>query len=178
MKKSYIFLVTGFEELEALGTVDVLRRGGVEVKMVSLIEGLMVTGKHGVSVMADMMFHEVDFSQAEMLILPGGTVKIDEHDGLKKAILAHVDKGGRVAAICAAPMVLGGLGLLEGKNATCYPGMESYLKGAIQQTEEEVVTDGLITTGKGPGYTLDFAVELLSLLKGDDVASEVAAQMF
>ena len=177
MNKNYIFLVTGFEEIEALATVDILRRGGVTVQLVSLMDTITVTGRNGVSVVADIMFDSVDFDNAEMLILPGWTAKIDEHNGLKKAILAHSAKGKRVAAICAAPMVLGGLGLLKGKRATCYPGMESYLSGAVLKTKEAVVVDGLITTGKGPGLTFDFALELLSQLKGKATADEVAGQL-
>jgi len=177
MQKSYIFLVTGFEEIEALATVDILRRGGVEICTVSLTDSITVVGKHTVPVTADMMYAQVEFPHAEMIILPGGTVKIDEHDGLKKKIVAHINSGKRVAAICAAPMVLGGLGLLHGVRATCYPGMESYLKGAILQPEEAVVTDGLITTGRGPGLTCAFALTLLGLLKGQAVADEVASQI-
>jgi len=177
MQESYIFLVTGFEEIEALATIDILRRGGVVVQTVSLMDGLTVTGGHGVPVTADMLFYEVDFSKAEMLILPGGTVKIDEHDGLKEAILSHTAKGRKTAAICAAPMVLGRLGLLEGKRATCYPGFEKFLKGAILHMQEAVVTDGLFTTGRGPGLAFTFALEILNQLKGKAVADEVAGQL-
>ncbi|MCL1973755.1 MAG: DJ-1/PfpI family protein [Bacteroidetes bacterium] len=176
MKQSYIFLVNGFEEIEALATIDILRRGGVALQSVSLAETLTVTGGHGVAVTADRLFDEVDFSQAQMLILPGGTVRINEHKGLKEVILAHAATDGRVAAICAAPMVLGGLGLLAGKAATCYPGYEPYLKGAMLRTQESVVTDGNITTGRGPGLTFDFALELLSLLC-EGAADEVARQL-
>jgi 4-methyl-5(b-hydroxyethyl)-thiazole monophosphate biosynthesis len=177
MKENYIFLVTGFEEIEALATIDILRRGGVLVQSVSLVDELTVTGGHGVSVVADKMFDEVDFSNAEMLILPGGTTRINEHDGLKKAMLVHTDKGRKVAAICAAPMVLGGLGLLAGKQATCYPNFEKYLKNAIIKTEEAVVVDGIFTTGRGPGLTFAFALELLRQLKGQAAADEVAGQL-
>ena len=121
MKIAYIFLTTGFEEIEALATIDLLRRGGVSLSSVSLTASRQVSGGHGVEVTADKMFDEVDFGMADMLILPGGTVKIDEHEGLKTIIKAHLAKGKPVAAICAAPMVLGGMGLLEGKRATCYP---------------------------------------------------------
>ena len=174
---NYIFLITGFEEIEALATLDILRRGEVSVQTVSLTQSLTVIGKHRVPVIADFMFGEVDFSQAEMIILPGGTINIDAHDGLKELILSHINSGKRVAAICAAPMVLGGLGLLQGKRATCYPGMESFLKGAILQTHEAVVTDGLITTGRGPGLSFEFALSLLSQLKGKEVANEVSKQL-
>jgi len=177
MKQNYIFLVSGFEEIEALATIDILRRGGVTLQTVSLEDTLTVTGGHGVPVTADILFDAFDPEQADMLILPGGTVKIDEHEGLKEAILNHAAKGQKVAAICCAPMVLGGLGLLKGKLVTCYPGYEPYLKGAILQTEEAVVTDGNITTGLGPCLAFDFALELLVRLKGRAAAEEVARQL-
>jgi len=177
MKQSYIFLVNGFEEIEAFATIDILRRGGVALQLVSLEDTLTVIGGHGVSVTADILFNEFDPDQAEMLILPGGTVRINEHRGLKEVILNHEAKGGKLAAICCAPMVLGGLGLLKGKLATCYPGYESYLTGAMLQPEEIVVTDGNITTGIGPGLTFDFALELLARLQGRAAAEKVAFQL-
>ena len=176
MKEVLIFLTTGFEEIEALTPIDILRRGGVNIKSVSLTGNKLVTGGHQISVMADYLFEEVDFADAQMLILPGGTVKINEHDGLKREILTFDKQGKSIAAICAAPMVLGGLGLLEGKKATCYPGYEKYLTGA-QLMETPVVVDGNITTGKAAGYTLDFALELLSQLKGKETAGEVAQKV-
>ena len=174
---NYIFLITGFEEIEALATLDILRRGEVAVKTVSLTHSLTVISKYAVPVVADLMFEEVDFSTSEMIILPGGTINIDTHEGLKKLIVNHVNLGKRVAALCAAPMVLGGLGLLTGKRATCYPGMESFLDGAILQTHEAVVTDGLITTGRGPGSTFEFALSLLFQIKGKDAVEEVSKQL-
>ena len=172
-----IFLTTGFEEIEALATMDILLRGGVNIKSVSLTDDRMVTGGHGISVMADDLFEKDGFTDAQMLILPGGTVKINEHDGLKREILAFVRQGKPVAAICAAPMVFGVLGLLNGRQATCYPGYEKYLTGA-HVVEAPVVVDGNITTGKAAGYTIEFALELLSQLKGKDVAEEVAKKIF
>ncbi len=173
MGQVFLFLTDGFEEIEALGTLDVLRRGGVSVMSVSLTGQETVVGSHGIETGADALFADVDFSQAEMLVLPGGTVKINEHDGLKREVGAFAAKGGWIAAICAAPMVLGGLGLLRGRRATCYPGFEGYLDGAII-TEEDVVVDGNIITGRGPGLTLPFALELLERLKGPETAVKVA----
>lgn len=175
MKTIFLFLTTGFEEIEALGTVDVLRRGGLDVKTVSLTDSKQVVASHQIPVIADLMFDEVDFTKAEMLVLPGGTTKFNEHEGLKKELLAFANKGEKVAAICASPMVLGGLGLLEGKNATAYPGFEQYLKGATLQTEKAVVIDGNITTGRGPGLTIDFALSLVEQLAGKAKRDEVAA---
>ena len=173
MKEVYIFLVTGFEEIEAVGTIDILRRGSVNVKSVSLEDSKQVNSSRDVPVIADLMFNEVNFANAEMLILPGGTVRINEHEGLKKEILAFAQAGKNVAAICAAPMVLGGLGLLKGKNATAYPGFEQYLEGA-NFIKTAVVVDGNIITGRGPGLTMDFALKLVEILKGKAKSDEVA----
>ncbi len=175
MKTIFVFLTTGFEEIEGLGTVDVLRRAELDVKTVSLTGEKQVVASHGVPVVADLLFEEADFSQAEMLVLPGGTVKFNEHEAMKKEVLNFAQKGEKVAAICASPMVLGGLGLLEGKKATCYPGFEKYLKGAILETDKAVVVDGNITTGRGPGLTIDFALKLVELVAGKAKRDEVAA---
>ncbi|SHE55873.1 DJ-1 family glyoxalase III [Dysgonomonas macrotermitis] len=174
MKKALIFLVTGFEEIEALATVDVLRRGGVDIKTVSLIDSKTVEGSHGIPVIADQLFDDADFSAADILILPGGTVRINEHEGLKKKVVEFNNAGKNVAAICAAPMVLGGLGILKGKKATCYPGFEKYLDGAELATDEAVVVQGNVITGRGPGLTLDFALQLLEILAGKAKRDEVA----
>ena len=177
MKRVLIFLTTGFEEIEALATMDILRRGGVNIQSVSLTGDRTVSGGHQISVITDYLFEEVNFTEAQMLILPGGTVKINEHGGLKREILAFAAQGKPVAAICAAPMVLGGLGLLKDKRATCYPGYEKYLTGA-QVTQSSVVVDGNITTGKAAGYTLDFALELLLQLKGKEAAEDIEQKIF
>lgn len=175
MKTIFLFLTTGFEEIEALGTLDILRRAELDVKSVSLTDSKQVMSSRNVLVVADLMFDQVDFSQAEMLVLPGGTPKFNDHENMKKELFAFANKGNKVAAICASPMVLGGLGLLEGKNATCYPGFEQYLKGAILQTDKSVVIDGNITTGRGPGLTIDFALSLVEQLAGKAKRDEVAA---
>ena len=177
MSHSLIFLTTGFEEIEALATIDILRRGGVNIRSVSLTGDRTVTGGHQISVIADDMFEEADFTNAQMLILPGGTVRINEHDGLKREILAFAAQGKLIAAICAAPMVLGGLGLLKNKKATSYPGYEKYLTGA-QVTQAGVMVDGNITTGKAAGYTFEFALELLSQLKGKEIAEDIKQKIF
>ena len=176
MGKVLIFLTIGFEEIEALATIDILRRGGVNIRSVSLTGDRMVAGGHQIFVMADDLFEEVDFTDAQMLILPGGTVKINEHDGLKREILVFAAQGKPLAAICAAPMVLGGLGLLQNKKTTCYPGYEKYLTGA-QTIETAVVVDENITTGRAAGCTFDFALELLSQLRGKETAEEVARKI-
>lgn len=174
MKTIFVFLITGFEEIEALATVDVLRRAGLDVKTVSLTDNQVVVGSHNIPVTADLMFSKVDYSKAEMLVLPGGTPAYNDHEGVKKEILAFANKGEKVAAICASPMVLGGLGLLEGKKATCYPGFEQYLTKAVLNTDKAVVVDGNITTGRGPGLTLHFALSLVEQVAGKAKRDEVA----
>lgn len=175
MRTIFVFLTTGFEEIEALATVDVLRRAGLNVKTVSLTGSKEVVASHQVPVIADLLFEAVDLSIAEMLVLPGGTVKYNEHEGVKRLISDFAARGEKIAAICASPMVLGGLGLLDGKNATCYPGFEQYLKGATLQTDRAVVIDGNITTGRGPGLSIDFALSIVEQLAGKEKRDEVAA---
>ena len=174
MSKVLIFLVDGFEEVEALATIDILRRGDVDLQSVSITGRREVMGSHKIPVIADILFEEADFN-VDMLIVPGGTIAFNDHTPLKEQIKAFAESGKRVAAICAAPMVLGGLGLLKGKRATCYPGFEQYLDGA-EFVPEKVITDGNITTGRGPGMAFDFALEVLELLKGKDTADKVAGQ--
>lgn len=174
MKTVYLFLITGFEEIEALATVDILRRAELDVKTVSLADNKIVVGSHGVPVTTDIMFSEGSYANAEMLVLPGGTPAYNDHEGVKKEILAFANKGEKVAAICASPMVLGGLGLLQGKKATCYPGFEQYLTGAVLNTDQAVIVDGNITTGRGPGLTIDFALSLVEQIAGKAKRDEVA----
>jgi 4-methyl-5(b-hydroxyethyl)-thiazole monophosphate biosynthesis len=177
MKTVFVFLITGFEEIEAVTTVDVLRRAGLNVKTVSLTGEKRVEGSHGIPVTADLLFEEVLFPAAELLVVPGGTEAYATHEGLKKEIRAFYDTGGKVAAICAAPMVFGQLGILRGRKATCYPSYEEYLEGAILHTDQPVVVDGNVITGRGPGLTLDFALELVEILVGRVKRDEVAGQL-
>lgn len=173
----FIFLATGFEEIEAAATIDVIRRGGLQIKSVSVTGQKTVTGAHGIPVGADELFENTDFSDAEMLILPGGmpgTSNLDAHAGLKKLLIDFDAKDKPIAAICAAPIVLGGLGILDGKKATCYPGFEDKLGKAIH-TEDPLVIDGKIITGKGPGFAVTFGLGIVEYLKGKEAADEVAA---
>ncbi len=174
MKTVFLFLIDGFEEIEAVATADVLRRAKLDVKTVSLTGRPVVTGAHGIPVTADTIFEKAPLETAGMLVLPGGTTAYNDHAGVKKAIVDFYGKGGKVAAICASPMVLGGLGILEGRNATCYPGFEKYLAGANLQTDRAVVVDGNVITGKGPGLTVDFALTLVEILAGRATRDEVA----
>ena len=172
----YEFLADGFEEVEALAPVDVLRRAGCEVKTVSVMGSKTVTGTHGVPVIADIMFDETDFSDAALLILPGGQPGADNlagHKGLEKLLKKQNEVGGRIAAICASPaVVFAKYGLVDGKKATCYPGLEGMLTGA-QHVEDIVVTDGNVTTSRGPATAIAFGLELARLMGGEKSSEEV-----
>lgn len=171
----YEFLATGFEEVEALAPVDILRRGGVEIKTVSVTGDLVVESAHGVGIRADLLFDEADLASADLLMLPGGlpgATNLNDHEGLRRALTEHNARGRRIAAICAAPLVLGGLGLLEGRRATCYPGFEKYMTGATY-TAELFTTDGNITTGRGPAAVLPYSYAILEQLAGADTAKAV-----
>lgn len=175
----YIFLANGFEEIEGLGTMDILRRGGVNVTTVSITDSNEVETSHGVTIKTDALFANVNFSDAEMLVLPGGmpgSTNLNAHEGLRQLLLDFNAKGGKIAAICAAPLVFGSLGLLAGKRATIYPDMEKMLAGATY-TAELVTVDGNITTGRGPAATFPFAYNLLEQLKGVDCAEQVSKGM-
>jgi len=176
----YVHLATGFEELEALSPVDVLRRGGVDVKTVSIMEDRTVVGAHGIPVTADLLFSEADYDDCQMIVLPGGlpgATNLGAHQGLCEKILEFYKAGKYTAAICAAPgAVLGKLGILKGKKATGYPGTEGELLGA-EATGDMVVVDGTVITGKGPGAALPFALKLLALLKDQETADSVGDGM-
>lgn len=179
MEYIYLFLAEGFEEVEALGTVDVLRRAGLPVKTVSVMEQLEVTGSHQVTVKADMLFDEESLCDAEMLILLGGmpgSLNLSEHEGLRRVILAFFAAGRPMAAICAAPMVYGKLGLLKNKKVTCYPGFEEYLEGAVP-TGALVEHDANIITGKGPGATFEFAMAIVAKFCGKAKVAELKQGM-
>jgi len=176
MKKAAIFLAHGFEETEAVGTLDVLRRGGIDTTLISITGGRKVTGAHGIILEADALLSKTDFTPFDALVLPGGmpgSANLNGCNPLKQRLAIHFHEEKLVAAICAAPMILGGMGLLFGRRATCYPGFESYLTGATL-AGEPVVTDGNVITGKGPGFVFAFALAIIRYLKGDDAANEVA----
>lgn len=178
MKTVLLFLADGFEEIEALATVDVLRRAGVQVTTVSINPAGLV-GAHGISVMADVLFEQVRYADADMLVLPGGmpgAANLDSHEGLRRLITAHAEAGKWLAAICAAPMVYGHMGLLDGRKATCYPGFEGELAGAAY-TATPVEKDGNIITGKGPAVVLPFAYTLAEVLVGEEIVAQVKAGM-
>jgi len=172
----YVHLATGFEEVEALTIVDVLRRADIDVKTVSVTGEKTVAGTHGISVEADLVYEEADYEKCGMIVLPGGLPGADNlqaHEGLAKHIKSFGDNGKKLAAICAAPMVFGACGVLSGKKATIYPGMEKRLTDA-QATGENVTVDGNIITGMGPAIAMEFALALVENIKGKAAAENVA----
>ena len=175
MKEVKVFLADGFEEIEGLTVVDILRRAGVDVTMVSINGTKTVTGAHKIVIGADAIYEETDFADADMLVLPGGmpgTKYLGAHAGLTALLREANEKGVGLAAICAAPSVFGDLGLLNGKTAVCYPGFEERLTGATIGTHT-VETDGNITTSRGMGTAIDFALELTKRLCGEEKAVEL-----
>lgn len=179
MKKAYLFLATGFEEVEALTVVDILRRGGVDCQTVSVMGDYDVTSSHAITIRADVLFEEKDLQDADMLIMPGGipgTPNLKAHAGLEKLICQYAEAGKYLAAVCAAPTIYGEMGLLEGKNATCYPGMEDGLLGANALTDS-VVCDGQYITSRGMGTCIDFGLALLEKLTDKATADEIARKI-
>ncbi len=189
MKGVFLFLANGFEETEALATADVLKRGGVDVKTVSIYDDKYVTSAHKVTVIADMTYGEfrstTDFEDAgkdDVMIFPGGMPGSSNLAGkadLMDIMKHHYEHGGTVAAICAAPsVVLSLLPDIAGKTMTCYDGFEDALvaKGAVC-TKNGTETDGRIITGRGPGFAFDFGFAILTYLKGESAAAEVRKGM-
>ena len=179
MKKVYLFLADGFETVEALAPVDVMRRAGLDVVTVSIMERREVVSAQNVTVVADALYEEVAFDDASALVLPGGGVGTDNlsaHGPLREALVAAHERGLLVAAICAAPMVLGRIGILQGRKATCYPGCEGDLFGA-EYTVAAVQEDGNIITGCGPGVSFDFGFAIVERLCGAGTVATLRSQM-
>lgn len=175
MSKVLTFLANGLEEVECLAVVDILRRAGIETLLVSITEEKEVVGAHQIIITCDTVIGETDFDSADVIFLPGGmpgTANLAACEPLQKQILAFAAQGKRLVAICAAPSVYGGLGLLQGKKATCYPGWEEKLPGA-EVTGAKVVTDGNITTAKGVGAALDLGLELVRILVDERTSADL-----
>ena len=175
----YVLLGTGFEEIEALTPVDLLRRAGVEVKTVGL-NGKVVYGSHAIGVEADMTIDQLDTQDAEMIVLPGGlggVASIRGCDRALEAVRAVCNAGKYVAAICAGPTVLAELGLLTGKKATCYPGQIPNMRDALVVENAACITDGKIITGTSAGTATAFALALIEALKGAEAAKVIADQI-
>ena len=175
MNTVYAFLADGFEEVEALAVVDILRRADIDVTTVSIMDGIDVKGSHNITVKADKMIAEAEWNKADLLFLPGGmpgTLNLGACEVLTRQLTAFFKEGKRIAAICAAPSVLGELHILEGKKATCYPGFEDKLLGA-ELVSDGVITDGTVTTARGMGYAVDLGLELVSLLISPEVSDNI-----
>jgi 4-methyl-5(b-hydroxyethyl)-thiazole monophosphate biosynthesis len=166
-------MIDGFEETEAICTVDILRRAEVDVTTVSLGKSRRLVGRSGICVESDAMFDDAVGNKYDMLVIPGGTVAYTEHGGLIDLVRRQNGEGRKIAAICAAPAVLGRAGVLRGKRALIYPGMEEWIEGAIPGGGI-VETDGNITTSKGPGTAVYFALRLVELLLGEAAAEKVS----
>ena len=170
----YIHLATGFEEVEAITTCDYLRRAGIDAKLVS-IEGLKVLGAHNIAIDADLLFEEADYSQCSAIVLPGGlpgTTNLMAHQGLRNEILKANGQGKLICAICAAPMILGDLGIIKGKTATIYPGIEEKLTGANYE-DSIAIKDGNIITSRGPATAVNFALKIIEAIKGIAASEEI-----
>ena len=178
--KVYLFLAEGFEEIEAVAPIDIFRRAGIETITVSITSDKIVTGAHGIGVVADALFESTDFGGEYLLFIPGGmpgTLNLSKHEGLLALIAAHAGKGKLIAAICAAPSVLGKLNLLEGKEAICYPGFENEMQNA-KLSSSDSVKSGTIFTAKAAGVAMKFAINIVEELKGKETADKVSASMF
>lgn len=170
----YLFLANGFEEIEALAPLDLLRRAGLEVTTVG-VGGEQITGSHGITVLADIPEGLFADAAPDMVILPGGmpgAKHLDESRTVDMALRAAARRGAFIAAICAAPMVLGHRGMLKGKEAICFPGFEKELTGATI-SPKRVVREGNIITAAGMGVATEFGLALVAALKGDEVADNL-----
>lgn len=180
--RSYLFLAEGFEEIEAISVVDVMRRASMNVATVSITDSKIVKGAHGVPVEADLLMSECDFLDADWLVMPGGlpgAENLHNCEPLNDLIKEHFAKGGNVAAICAAPaLVLAPLGVLNGKAATCYPGFESHLReGGAEYRDVRVVSSGNVVTANGPRSAARFGLAIVAHSCGEQVASQVGTGM-
>ena len=174
-KKVCVFLADGFEEIEGLTVVDLLRRAELEVTTVSITGEPMIHGAHGIDVQADKLFDEMAYDEQDMVVLPGGmpgTLHLGEHDGVKSVLEQFYQEGKYMAAICAAPSVLGRYGMLKGRKATSYPGFEDALLGA-EYTYDEVAVDGFVITSRGMGTAIPFSLTLIEKLNGKEQADQI-----
>lgn len=175
MKKISVFLTERFETVEALAVIDLLRRAGLTVDMISITDNLEVVSAQNIVVKAEYIFNEYDFSNTDLLFLPGGpgTKNYEKNEKLLTVVKDFYNQDKPVAAICAAPSVFGHLGILEGKKATCFPGYEKDLYGA-EVVNEKVVTDGNVTTGIGMGASFEMGLELIRILVDEDMKDKIA----
>ena len=177
----YMFLADGFEEVEALCPLDILRRAGLEVTTVGVGGKDLIVGSHGIAVQADIPDVMYRDSAPDMIILPGGmpgSTNLDESKTVDAALRVAAKRGAYLSAICAAPMVLGKRGYLEGKKAVCYPGFEEYLAGTTVSETDTVVKDGNVITAKGMGAAFEFGLELVRALKDNETAEKIKNSVY
>jgi len=170
-----VYLAEGFEEIEALAVVDILRRADIKTNLISISNDIEVIGAHQIAVKADYLIESFDNYAADLLFLPGGmpgTKKLENCAALEEIILQYSRQSKPLAAICAAPRILGNLGLLEGKDATCYPGNEAFLKNA-KISPDKVVVSGSILTAKGAGAAVDFGLKIVEFLSGKSKSDSI-----
>lgn len=173
-----VFLAEGFEEIEAISVVDLLRRAEIDVKTVG-IGSKTIVGTHNIPITCDILDSELEFNDIDMVVLPGGmpgTTNLEKNATVQKVIDYCKDNDKFITAICAAPSVLGHKGILKGKKATCYPGFEDDLNGALVN-EDSVIRDGKVITAKGPGVAIDFALELVLALTSEKTAKMVRSSL-
>ncbi len=173
----YIYLASGFEETEMIAPIDLLRRAGVEAKTVSITKDTLVYGSHGIGIKADMSVYDAEYDEMapDMVMLPGGmpgTANLEASEQVRSALIKANERGAFTVAICAAPSVLGKLGLLNGVTAVCYPGFEKFLIGA-KPSDKKCVRDGKVITAVGMGAAVEFGLELVSALCGKDVSEKI-----
>lgn len=174
-----VHLAEGFEEIEAVTIIDVLRRAGIKTIIVSVSGHREVEGAHGLKMKADRLFEDIDYEEVGMIVLPGGmpgAANLKDHIGLRNKIIQLHGEDKLLGAICAAPMVFGALGLLEGEKATCYPGFEEHLTDA-EVTGNNVEVSNKIITGKGPGAAMEFALKIVEIVKGKEVADDLSGKL-
>ena len=175
MNKVYVFLADGFEEIEGLTVVDLLRRAKIDLTTVSVMGREEITGSHQITFLTEALFEDVDFSELDGIILPGGmpgTLNLGAHAGVTAQVKAFAEAGKLVCAICAAPSVLGACGILNGKKATCHPGFEEKLTGA-SVSYDNVVTDGNVITSRGMGTVIDFGLAIVSYFGSEELVEDV-----
>lgn len=179
MAKTAIFLADGYEEIEALAVVDVFRRAGIEIDMVSISDDLLTNGSHKIQVLADKLIKDINFDEYDMLVLPGGLKgkqNLEACTLLMQQIDTFYENNKYIAAICASPSIFGRRGILNGRQATAYPGFEEELKGATV-VDAGAVRCGHVITGRSMGSAIEFGLLLIETLLGKDKAQEIAKQI-
>ena len=178
-KKVFVHLAEGFEEIEAMATIDILIRGELDVEIVSVTGEKIVKSVRGIGVQCDKLFEEVDYSEGGMIVLPGGIPGVDNlgaHAGLVEQLKAYKEQGKWIAAICAAPIILHDNGLIDGKTLTCFPGVGDDFKEA-NVVEDIVAVDGKLITSQGPSTAIEFGLKILELLKGKEMSDYVRGRL-